>query len=660
MVTQEIVSAISYNGYGQINQLTYGNGTITDYSYATGNTNKATTLMGSTVLAKEQGASVQTPILSRDYTYNKQGMVRKMIRNVAGSLLSQFGTATFTDTYAYDRFGRLDGHEQLDGSSSIYTLDMDYNKAGSITLKNSNGSSFMNATALTYDLQYHYDPSKDHQLDHIWDPASGATTSFKYNTSGSITQIDDPAQAIPQDFFWNEQQQLTGVKNQQGVHHYIYDHSGERIMKSSLINTTVYLNDQVIDNVTNLDPYTVYVNPYYVVTGLMGGDRVSKHYYMNQQRVATDITINYDPNGGAGGGEYAPSKGLDDLKEVVQELSHEPLDTSVLTLPSLTDYYPETATAKSSNSQAEGAGSSGRILFWYHPDYLGNVDLVTEIDGFAHEFFIYNPWGEEMHQWNANTYAFTSPYRFNSKELDPETGLAYYGARYYQNKMGVWLSVDPLATKYPRDMPYNFVQNNPLIKVDPNGKEVVVLDELSKQNILNTLTINEARFVKFNKNGTLNVRRLNKSESKSENMTALKSLANSDIKYKFKVTSQDHRGEKFVDNNSRNYYHGVTEMPGAEFDPSPDDDVWVLVGDHRVGADAAETTAHEAYGHAYFHELERQGKEVNPNHTYRMEISNETNPMEIELIGVASNVALENQIKLVSEQAIKNYNSRRQ
>jgi YD repeat-containing protein len=250
------------------------------------------------------------------------------------------------------------------------------------------------ATALTYGLEYNYDSSKDHQLDHIWDPVSGTTTSFKYNTSGSITQIDDPAQAIPQDFFWNEQQQLTGVKNQQGVHHYVYDHQGERLMKSSLINTSVYLNDQVIDNVTNLDPYTVYVNPFYVVTGLLGGDRVSKHYYMNQQRVATDITINYDPNGG-GGGEYASSKGLDDLKEVVQELSHEPLDTSVLTLPSLTDYYPETATAKSSSSQAEGAGSSGRILFWYHPDYLGNVDLVTEIDGFAHEFFIYNPWGEE-------------------------------------------------------------------------------------------------------------------------------------------------------------------------------------------------------------------------------------------------------------------------
>jgi len=280
--------------------------------------------------------------------------------------------------------------------------------------------------------------------------------------------------------------------------------------------------------------------------------------------------------------------------------------------------------------------------------------------GYTHEFFIYNPWGEEMHQWNANTYAFTSPYRFNAKELDPETGLAYYGARYYQNKIGVWLSVDAMATKYPREIPYNFVQNNPMIKVDPNGKEVVVLDEASKQNILNTLTKNETRFVKFDKNGILNVRRLNKSKSESENMTALKSLANSETKYKFKVTSQDHKGNSFVDNDSKYSYHGVTEMPGAELNPSPDKDVWVLVSDHRAGADAAETTAHEAYGHAYFYELEKQGKEVNPNHTYRSEISNETNSMEINLIGVPSNTALENQIKLVSEQARRNFKSRRQ
>jgi RHS repeat-associated protein len=99
------------------------------------------------------------------------------------------------------------------------------------------------------------------------------------------------------------------------------------------------------------------------------------------------------------------------------------------------------------------------------------VDLITERDGNTHEFFMYNPWGEEMHQWNANTYAFTSPYRFNAKELDPETGLAYYGARYYQNKIGVWLSVDPLAmdTKQVGITSYGFGWNNPLSFVDPTG-----------------------------------------------------------------------------------------------------------------------------------------------------------------------------------------------
>jgi RHS repeat-associated protein len=84
---------------------------------------------------------------------------------------------------------------------------------------------------------------------------------------------------------------------------------------------------------------------------------------------------------------------------------------------------------------------------------------------------MYSPWGEEMHQWNANTYAFTSPYRFNAKELDPETGLAYYGARYYQNKIGVWLSVDPKAMGKSNlnGAPYIFSSNNPIMKFDPDG-----------------------------------------------------------------------------------------------------------------------------------------------------------------------------------------------
>jgi RHS repeat-associated protein len=51
-------------------------------------------------------------------------------------------------------------------------------------------------------------------------------------------------------------------------------------------------------------------------------------------------------------------------------------------------------------------------------------------------------------------------------------GLYYYGARYYDPKVSVWLSVDPLAHEYPGLSPYNFVANNPLIFIDPDGMSI--------------------------------------------------------------------------------------------------------------------------------------------------------------------------------------------
>ncbi|WP_353088225.1 RHS repeat-associated core domain-containing protein [Flavobacterium sp.] len=65
---------------------------------------------------------------------------------------------------------------------------------------------------------------------------------------------------------------------------------------------------------------------------------------------------------------------------------------------------------------------------------------------------------------------YNSPYKFNGKELDEETGLYYYGARYYDPKVSIWLSVDPLTELTPDWTPYRFCFNNPLKYVDPDGK----------------------------------------------------------------------------------------------------------------------------------------------------------------------------------------------
>ena len=66
-----------------------------------------------------------------------------------------------------------------------------------------------------------------------------------------------------------------------------------------------------------------------------------------------------------------------------------------------------------------------------------------------------------------------SSYTFSAKENDPETGLSYFGSRYYSSDLSVWLSVDPMAAKYPSLSPYVYCADNPVKLVDPNGDSII-------------------------------------------------------------------------------------------------------------------------------------------------------------------------------------------
>ena len=70
---------------------------------------------------------------------------------------------------------------------------------------------------------------------------------------------------------------------------------------------------------------------------------------------------------------------------------------------------------------------------------------------------------------NSSFLILNCTYTFSAKEKDPETGLSYFGSRYYSSDLSVWLSVDPMSDKYPSTSPYAYCRNNPLILYDPNG-----------------------------------------------------------------------------------------------------------------------------------------------------------------------------------------------
>jgi RHS repeat-associated protein len=65
-----------------------------------------------------------------------------------------------------------------------------------------------------------------------------------------------------------------------------------------------------------------------------------------------------------------------------------------------------------------------------------------------------------------------SSFTFSAKERDSETGLSYFGSRYYSSDLSIWLSVDPMSDKYASLSPYVYCADNPVRCVDPNGEEI--------------------------------------------------------------------------------------------------------------------------------------------------------------------------------------------
>jgi RHS repeat-associated protein len=116
-------------------------------------------------------------------------------------------------------------------------------------------------------------------------------------------------------------------------------------------------------------------------------------------------------------------------------------------------------------------------------DHLGSTRLVTDGGGNPVHRFDYMPFGEDLSGFgNRNLIASYNmsavpTEKFTGKERDAESGLDYFGARYFSGAMGRFTSPDPKVmtarhlTSPQKWNKYAYVQNNPLAMVDPNGED---------------------------------------------------------------------------------------------------------------------------------------------------------------------------------------------
>ena len=136
--------------------------------------------------------------------------------------------------------------------------------------------------------------------------------------------------------------------------------------------------------------------------------------------------------------------------------------------------------------------------YFYHSDHLGSASLISDCDGNEYQRIEYTPYGEIWVEKTENNGLAYLPYKFTGKEMDEETGLYYYGARYLDPKYSKWISTDPAlgdyipkapineeARRYNQNLPgmggvfntvnfnlYHYASNNPIKYTDPDGRAI--------------------------------------------------------------------------------------------------------------------------------------------------------------------------------------------
>ncbi|MFA5652722.1 MAG: RHS repeat-associated core domain-containing protein, partial [Desulfomonilia bacterium] len=113
----------------------------------------------------------------------------------------------------------------------------------------------------------------------------------------------------------------------------------------------------------------------------------------------------------------------------------------------------------------------GGQVYCYHADGLGSIVALTDNTQAVVQSYSYEVFGLA-----APSGSMDQPYGFTGREFDPETGLYFYRARYYDPMEGRFISKDPLGFAAGDVNLFGYVQNNPVNWIDPWGLDSLVAD----------------------------------------------------------------------------------------------------------------------------------------------------------------------------------------
>jgi len=302
-----IIYSLSYNNRDQMTSYRAANGTRTDYKYDPWGRTKELALLYTT------GTNIRRNL----YSFDGNGNVANIngVTPMTGNYPSTDMAIATEKTFNYDPFGRLGSAQILakgQKNTKYYTLNMQYNDAGNMSVKDFKLKTYLNNGTCQFpqnegDIgEYKYnDPNHPNAVSAIeYDkfemftspldcgnaPIASPVTkkeTFSYDLNGNLTGIDEGYSGDLRKQYWDEENRLKAVVTQkQNLNYYVYDAAGERILKNDAVSKKLYVNGNNPDETTQMGAFIYYPSGYLVLSE----KTMSKHYYMGSQRIATRVS----------------------------------------------------------------------------------------------------------------------------------------------------------------------------------------------------------------------------------------------------------------------------------------------------------------------------------------------------------------------------------
>jgi RHS repeat-associated protein len=224
------------------------------------------------------------------------------------------------------------------------------------------------------------------------------------------------------------------------------------------------INGEDYFDVADLNNATLYASPYLVINR----QEYTKHIYAGSKRIVSKLAVGLessivDPL------EYTVEYDDGSYNDLASGLNEYFLNNLSCTEISSENVGYDINLEIIEQNHATSAEEEENDIYFYHTDHLGSSSWITYTDGSVTQHMQNLPFGEPFIDQRATSYDIR--YKFTGKEMDSETGYQYFGARYYNSDISVWLSVDPLADKYPSMSSYMYTAGNPVMLVDPDGRK---------------------------------------------------------------------------------------------------------------------------------------------------------------------------------------------